>query len=103
MQPVIHEWLSGIALALRQLALVVREDVVHAARMYVEARPQVLHRHRATLDVPTGEAAPPRAIPGHLATRLGQLPEGEVFGLALLVRRTLAGALEQTGKLIARQ
>src|SRR4051794_24585281 len=71
--------------------------------MDIEARPQVLHRHRATLDVPTGEAAPPRAVPGHLAARLGLLPEREVFRVALLVRRALADALEQAGQLIARQ
>ena len=50
-------------LALRQLPLVMGEDVVHAARVYVQLGPQVLDGHGGALDVPAWEALAPRARP----------------------------------------
>ncbi len=44
--PVVREGLSRVGLALRDLALVVREDVVLAAGVDVDAHAEVLHRHR---------------------------------------------------------
>src|ERR1700726_4813712 len=58
MEPVANEGLSGCPFALRNLVLVVREDVVDAAGVNVEALAQVLHAHGGALDVP---AWPPNA------------------------------------------
>src|SRR5262249_60698226 len=64
-------------LTLRELAGMVREDELAAATVQIDARAQVLHRPRATLDVPPRPPRPPRARPRRLA-RLLRLPEHEV-------------------------
>ena len=66
-QPVAREGLAGGALALRDLVLVVREDVVDAAAVDVEGLAEVAHAHRRALDVPARPARPPRRLPGRLA------------------------------------
>ena len=59
--PDARERLAGEALGLRDLALVVREDEVLAARVQVDRLAEVLLRHHRALDVPAGEA-PRRAL-----------------------------------------
>src|SRR4051794_14438611 len=60
MQPVTHELLSRHAFALRDLRLVMREDVIDAAAMDVDLIAQQRHGHRAALDVPAWTARSPR-------------------------------------------
>ncbi len=80
------------AFALSDLALVVREDVVNAAAVNVKGGAQVLACHGRALDMPAGEAHPPRAIPAQDVLRFGPLPQGKVFRVAFLVAHFLAGA-----------
>src|SRR5581483_10290321 len=101
--PVIDVALTGKALALSNLILVVRENIVHAAGVNVEVRTKILHRHRAALDMPSRETTPPGALPGHLATLLGCLPEREVFRIVLLLVLALAHTIQHILKLVARE
>ena len=85
-QPVVHEGLAGGGLGLRDLVFVVREDVVLAARVDVEVRAQVLHRHGGTLDVPAGTALAQFGIPVDVPVfRAPGLPEREVAHVVLRV------------------
>ena len=95
MEPVAREVrMPARAATLRDLALVVREDVVLAARVEVDLLAEEHLRHRAALEVPAGVALAPRARPAHEVRRIG-LPQHEVGGMALrgLVRRAHAAAL----------
>jgi len=83
-QPHVHERLAGRALALGNLVLVVRKDVVDRPRVDVESLPQVLHAHRRALDVPPRTPLSPRRRPRRLA-RLRRLPQREVLDVLLLV------------------
>ena len=76
-------WPTERGLALGDLILVVREDVVHAAGMYVEFLTQVFRGHSGAFDVPSGETFSPRAVPLQVAARLGGFPESEVPGVSL--------------------
>src|SRR6267142_6615067 len=72
------------ALGLRDLVLVVREDVVDAAGVDVETLTEVLRAHGGTLDVPARVAVAPRRWPHQRsAAGLGLLPEREVGRVAL--------------------
>jgi hypothetical protein len=73
------------AFRLRDLVLVMREDVVHAAGMHIESLAKVLRAHRRTLDVPARITAAPRRAP-HERAPLGLrvLPEREVRRAALV-------------------
>ena len=73
-------------LGLGDLVGVVDRDVILAAAVDVEVRPQVLGRHGRAFDVPAGEAAPPRAVPFHLPLCLcrAELPQREVREAAFL-------------------
>ena len=42
MRPDVNDLLSGVALALRDFAFVMGEDIVHAAGMNVESRAEIL-------------------------------------------------------------
>src|SRR5207245_4906767 len=84
-QPVVHERLAGRRLGLRDLALVVREKVVLAARVDVEGIAEVLHGHRGALDVPAGVALAPRRIPFLEVARLRAASEREVIRLPILL------------------
>ena len=75
--PVARERLAGDALALRDLALVVREDEVGAAAVQVEGGAELVHRHHRALDVPTGAADAERRRPRRLVGER-RLPEHEV-------------------------
>src|SRR6185369_15134806 len=81
-EPGSDERLPGGRLALRDLVLVMGEDQVDAARVDVERRPEMLHRHRRALDVPARATRADRGVPGWLA-RLRALPEGEVADVVL--------------------
>ena len=86
MQPVLHERLTRGALALGNFVVVMREHVVNAAGVHIEALTEVLHAHCRTLDMPAGPAAAPRGIPDHLAIFLCPcFPQGKVRGAFLLV------------------
>src|SRR5689334_6893935 len=76
--------MPGRTFALRNLVLVVREDVIHGPRVDVEMLAEVFHAHRRTLDVPARSPLPPSRRPGRLA-RLRRLPEREVADVLLFV------------------
>ena len=90
--PVAGKRLSGEALGLGDLVLMVRKDQVVAAAVDVDLVAQVQQVHRRAFDVPARPALAPRAVPTRLA-RLGRLPQGEIaFVLFLLAaRHTRAG------------
>src|SRR5687768_876663 len=83
-EPVADERLSGRTLALRDLVLVVREDQVDCAGVNVEGLAEEVHRHRGTLEVPSGAAFADRSLPRWFAFLL-PLPEHEIPGALLLV------------------
>src|ERR1700751_4577116 len=68
---------------LRDLVLVVRELKVEPAAVDLEARPEVLLRHRRALDVPARPAPPPRRVPPRVLARLVRLPEREIARILL--------------------
>src|SRR5438552_3529127 len=82
--PVADDRMAERPLGLRDLVLVVREDVVDTARVKIEALAEVLRAHRRTLDVPAREARAPWRVPHEGAPGLALLPEREVGGVALL-------------------
>ena len=83
MRPNIHDLFAGVALALRNLAFVVREDVVHAARVNVDSRTKILDGHRRTFDMPAGKAFAPLAGPFQVPARLSRFPQRKVAWVAL--------------------
>ena len=88
--PGLHELLARRRLGLRNLVLMMRKEIVDAARMQVERLAQILHGHRRTLDVPAGTPPAPRRIPSdRTVRRLPRLPQGKVPDvlLVVLVRR----------------
>src|SRR4029077_1650325 len=68
---------------LRDLVLVVRELEVESAAVNLEARTEVLLRHRGALDVPARPDAAPRRLPPGVLARLVRLPEREVARILL--------------------
>src|SRR6185503_19657040 len=84
------------SLRLRDLVLVVREDVVHTTGVHVESLAEVFGAHRGTLDVPSGIPGPPGRIPHERApVGLSALPEREVRRVALVRIDLRAHALPQ--------
>src|SRR3989304_2683830 len=77
-RPVVDVLMAEGRLALGDLVLVVGEDVVHAARVEIDTRAQVLGRHGGALDVPAGESVAPGAGPDELPSRLPRPPQREV-------------------------
>ena len=75
------ERLTGDALALRDLALVVREDEVGAAAVEIDGGAELVHRHHRAFDVPTGAADAEGRAPRRLVGER-RLPEHEVEGVA---------------------
>src|SRR5512133_333495 len=92
MHPVAGEGLAGVALRLRDLVLVMREDQVVAAAMDIDLLAQVTQVHRRALNVPARPSLAPGAVPTGLA-RLGRLPEGEIT----FVLFVLAGGYTRAG------
>jgi len=93
--PAPREGFAGEALALGDLALVVREAQVLAAAVEVDGVAEVVLRHHGALQVPAREAPAVGAVPLHEVARV-LLPEREVAGVALpLVAYHLALRLRQ--------
>ena len=93
------ERLAGDALALRDLALVVREDEVGAAAVQIEVRPEVLHRHRRALDVPARPADAERRTPRGLVGER-RLPQHEVERVAAVRIVGLAAACSRASRIM---
>ena len=92
-QPVAHKLSARAAFALRDLRFVMREDIVHAAAVDIEFRPEQRGRHGAALDVPAGPARPPGRVPAHVAILVvPRFPEREVAHAFLLVLVVLDAA-----------
>src|SRR6266851_4534044 len=70
--------MAGDAFALRNLPLVMREDVVRATRVDVEPIAEKGHRHGRAFDVPAWKARSPWAGPHLQAVLAGSLPEREI-------------------------
>ena len=94
--PPAHHLFAFGGYGLRDLALVVGEDEVHAAAVDVEMVAEVLAAHRGAFAVPAWEALAPLRWPTHDVLRCGAFPEGEVDGVTLLrLPVQLAGGVEQ--------
>ena len=63
--PVMNHLVALRSHSLRNLALVVRENQIHAATVNIEVAAQVLASHRSTLAVPARETITPRTRPAH--------------------------------------
>src|SRR6266516_1822597 len=63
MHPAADDGVSECSFGLRDLVLVMREDVVHAAGVQVETLAEIFRAHRRTLDVPAGIAGSPGRLP----------------------------------------
>src|SRR4029450_10936632 len=71
------------AAPLREFVFMVRKRQVGAAAVDVDGVSEVLANHRGALDVPTGTAATPRAVPtGQLGG--GRFPQYEVLRIAFV-------------------
>src|SRR4051812_29427887 len=104
MQPQSRERLPARGLALRDLVLVMREDEVPSAAVDVEGGPEILLAHRRALDVPSGPAFSPRAVPGHALglSGLGRLPEREIERIPLLLAGIDSRSREQVVEIALR-
>ncbi len=61
-EPVAAPLVAEVRLALRYFVCVMRENVVNAAAMYIEALAEVFERNARALDVPAGISEAPRAF-----------------------------------------
>ena len=77
-------WPADERRRLRDLVLVVREDVVDAAGVDVEPLAEVFEGHRRALEVPAREALAPARRPVERALLAGGLPQREVGRVALV-------------------
>src|SRR5207302_5183058 len=93
--PQAHHAMSRDGFRLRDLGLVMREDVVGAACVDVESVAEYGHRHRGAFDVPARKARSPRAGPDLHAVYSGRLPESEVTRVTLAWIRFAARAGQQ--------
>jgi len=87
-EPVPDEGLSGGALGLSNLVLVVRKNQVFPAEVDVQRLAQLAHAHDRAFQVPARASPAPGRIPRRprgLVLLLGGLPEGEVPHVVLLV------------------
>ena len=82
--PVVDGLVAESRGALGDLALVVREDEIHASTVDVELLAEVLGSHCRALEVPPWESLAPGAWPVHDVLRLRLLPYGEVVRVVLL-------------------
>ena len=84
--PGADETVPGAAFGLRDLGFVMGENVVHAAAMNVDLRPEQRGGHGAALDVPAGASLAPRTLPDHVAIGLiPGFPEREIADALLLI------------------
>ena len=63
--PVMNHLVALRSHSLSNLALMMRENQIHAATMNIEVTAQVLTSHRSTLAVPSWESIAPRTRPAH--------------------------------------
>ena len=63
--PVTNHLVALRSYSLRNLALVVRENQIHAATVNIKVAAQVLASHGSTLAVPSWETIAPRTRPAH--------------------------------------
>ena len=84
MYPVFCKRLARQRLGLRDLVLVVGEDEVASASVYVDLLTERPHIHGGALYVPAGPAFAPRGLPERLAL-FCRLPQREIQGIALVV------------------
>src|SRR2546423_1142008 len=84
-QPVVDEPLARRAFRLRDLVLMMREDKVNAAAVYIKRLAEILHGHRGAFDVPAGPAAPDLRVPRGIAPLINRFPEREVARVLFVV------------------
>src|SRR5579859_8126788 len=101
--PVIHELLARKTLALCYLVLVMGKNVIHTASMQIIMLAQVLHRHSAALDMPTGKSTPPWAVPRHLPPWFSWFPQGKIFRVVLVRIHPFSNTGQHILKLITRK
>ena len=82
--PVVHHLVALRSHSLCYLALVMREDKVHSAAVYVEVGTEILASHGGALAVPARESVAPGTWPAHYVLGRSLLPEGKVGLVALL-------------------
>ena len=78
MHPVIDILLPCGAFALGNFVFMVRKQKVFAAAVYIESLSKILHTHGRALNMPSGSAFSPGAVPCGLSGFL-RLPQSEVF------------------------
>ena len=81
--PVACKCLPRCTLALRNLIRVMHRDVIITTTVNIKCLAEVLHRHRRTLNMPSGIANTPRGIPLHDVGWLVGKPENKVLRAAL--------------------
>ena len=95
--PRIYERLARRRLGLGNFVLVMREEVIDAARMKIESLAEIFHRHCRTLNMPTRTTAPPGRIPADRTVGIFPcFPERKIAYILLIVligRATLTCAL----------
>ena len=91
--PVTNHLVALRSHSLSNLALVVRENQIHAATVNIEVAAQVLASHSSTLAVPARETITPRTRPTHDMLWRSLLPEGEVSLVLLLADTSQFAAL----------
>src|SRR5215471_952239 len=99
-EPVAHELLSRHAFALRDLRLVMREDVVDPATVDIDLVAEQRRGHGAALDVPARTARSPGRIPFYVAVFfVPRFPQCEVTDVFLVI----FVVLHATGRLQLRE
>ena len=83
--PIMYHVVALRGYGLGNLALVMREDQIHAAAMYIEMAAQVFPSHSRTFAMPAGESVAPRRWPAHDVLGLRAFPECEVDGVMFFV------------------
>ena len=83
MHPVAYRALAMSGLALSYFTFVVREFQIHPPSVDIELVTEVFSTHHSTLQVPAGEAIPPRRSPTHDMSRRSFLPQGKILRIAL--------------------
>ena len=82
--PVMHHLIALRGYCLRDLALVMREDQVHATAVNVEVVAEILASHGRALAVPAGISLAPGTGPMHDVLRCRLFPQGEIVLMLLL-------------------
>ena len=103
MKPEARKSLPRQRLRLRNFIFMMRENQVLAARMQIETRSQLRHRHHRALNMPPGTPRPNCRLPRSLA-RLGRFPQREIARAVFFVFVDIhARAVFHAGKIFFRQ